>query len=178
MFGKSYRFIFSIMLLISFRAMGATNTMFDKYENQLALHINQSIKSKLEDLYTFTLQYSQPNELFRLSGRRNFEVIAVTGGRKNGVDYSQYSQIITGLSQDVYFSIPEYFYFGAGLGIYIKAKRTDRIDSNFTFGEKLFVGYRFAHMNIELLARHFSNGSITDKNSGQNFVGLAILCNF
>ncbi|HFE6488298.1 acyloxyacyl hydrolase [Salmonella enterica] len=71
-------------------------------------------------------------------------------------------------------------YTGIGLGAYIKSKSRDdmRVNSAFTFGEKAFLGWNFGAFSTEAYIRHFSNGSLTDKNSGHNFVGASISYNF
>ncbi|MDR0407180.1 MAG: acyloxyacyl hydrolase [Holosporales bacterium] len=185
---KFYKLIFSVTFLIMSFANGAPNTIFDKYENQFVFHVSQSIKKgkldskqdRFETLYNLMLQYSQPNDCFRLFGRRNFEIIAFIGGQAKKVNYSKYNQMLMGISQDIYFPIAEHFYFGAGLGGYIKTKVTDRISSIVTFGEKFFIGYQFNDKRIitELYIKHFSNGKLTPINKGQNFVGFAMLYNF
>ena len=54
-----------------------------------------------------------------------------------------------------------------------KSESTDIISSKFTFGERLGLGTNIGVMNLEAYIRHFSNGTLTDKNSGQSFVGLS-----
>ncbi|EDW5994053.1 acyloxyacyl hydrolase [Salmonella enterica subsp. salamae] len=72
------------------------------------------------------------------------------------------------------------FYTGVSLGAYIKSKSHDdmRVDSAFIFGEKAFLGWNFGSFATEAYIRHFSNGALTDKNSGHNFVGAAVSYNF
>lgn len=134
---------------------------------------------KPENLYMFLLQYSQLNPLFRLKGRGNFEMVFLKGFKSSDTNYSQYDQLIVGLSQDILLPLPlEHFYVGAGLGAYIKQKATARIGSAFTFGQKYFAGYNFKRFNFELFIKHFSNGGLTKINKGQNFIGMAFTYNF
>ncbi|NYZ67477.1 acyloxyacyl hydrolase [Endozoicomonas sp. SM1973] len=80
-----------------------------------------------------------------------------------------------GISKDVALLSGTNAYLTLGLGAYIKDNDTNRIGSKFTFGERLAVGYRFNNgVALELYARHFSNGSLTKENSGQNFAGLSV----
>ncbi|EDI7678629.1 acyloxyacyl hydrolase [Salmonella enterica] len=85
-----------------------------------------------------------------------------------------------GISKDVALVHFAGIYTGIGLGAYIKSKSRDdmRVNSAFTFGEKAFLGWNFGAFSTEAYIRHFSNGSLTDKNSGHNFVGASISCNF
>ena len=117
------------------------------------------------------LQYSQSDEIFRLNGKRNFEIISWFTFSNN--EFSKYNQTFIGMSQDVIFNISKNIYFGGGLGMYIKDKKTDRIGSQFTFGQSYFIGYNIKNtVELELIVRHFSNGGLTEINHGQNFIGL------
>ena len=95
-------------------------------------------------------------------------------------DAQKYSQdIILGISEDAIVFHTQRFYIGATLGAYIKSQKTDRISSKFTFGQKFFIGLKFLQNSaMELYVRHFSNGSLTELNSGQNFMGLSYTINF
>ena len=126
-----------------------------------------------EEMYMLVLQYSQPDEIFRLNGKRNFEIISWFTFSNN--EFSKYNQTFIGISQDVIFNISKNIYFGGGLGMYIKDKKTDRIGSQFTFGQSYFIGYNIKNtVELELIVRHFSNGGLTEINHGQNFIGLKI----
>ncbi len=125
-----------------------------------------------EDLGEIELQYSQPSEFFRLPARSSVHLIQIIGEDK--------TQPAFGLMQEFLF-IPnlERFYAGLGLGIYMKERANDgRIDSRFTFGERLFLGYHFDSMTLELYWRHFSNGDLTPINTAYNFFGLGTVWNF
>jgi hypothetical protein len=127
------------------------------------------VSARLESLYIVNLSYSQPNDFFRLEGRQNFELVKFA---------DRYDLYLAGLSQDVINSIYRKSFVGLGLGIFIANKTTDRVGSNFTFSEKVFLGFRFGNQVVELLYRHFSNGSVTNENSGFDFVGLTLSQNF
>lgn len=145
---------------------------FSGQQNQLQIAAGVSSRSDgFEDFYSFNVQYSQPNRFFRLPGRINAEVGA-------GFGEDDYKQRIAGLSQDLLYSFNDRFYAGVGLGGYIKSKQTDRIESKYTFGERAFVGYSMEQGAVELYIRHYSNGSVTTGNAGQNFVGLAYSWHF
>ena len=146
----------------------------------IMIHGGLSAKSgRTEELGYGSLTYNQPTIFFRTPSRRNLE-IGYMAGRTDGkdddgnpVDYSQYNQIVFGASQDIVLGWKD-LYFTVGLGAYIKSKATNRIGSKFTFGQRAGIGTNFSGKNIEIFGRHFSNGGLTDDNSGQNFVGLSL----
>lgn len=153
------------------------DNVFSGNENQISLSIGASTRSDtIEDLYAFNFQYSQPNSFFNLPGRLNAEL----GGFFSGdSELEQYNLGIAGLSQDILHSFGDQFYVGVGLGGYIKSESTNRVSSKFTFGEKVFLGYNLnENSNVEVFVRHYSNGTITEFNSGQNFAGLSLTYNY
>lgn len=128
-----------------------------------------------------------PAIFFFLQARNNLEL----GGFKakgsddcskhsGSVPCNKYNQGVLGISKDVALVHFAGIYTGIGLGAYIKSKSRDdmRVNSAFTFGEKTFLGWNFGAFSTEAYIRHFSNGSLTDKNSGHNFVGASISYNF
>ena len=129
--------------------------------------------------------YSQKSSFFKVPARLNLEFTFFNGikdgtvQRPNGTwhsrDYSVYNQLAAGVSQDLILGW-KHFYYAPGLGIYMKAKNKtdDRISSRLHFGVRNAVGTNIGALNAEIFFRHFSNGSITDQNSGQNFVGVAL----
>lgn len=133
------------------------------------------IHGRPESLYFFSLHYSQPDTNFRLPGRRNLELIALRG---TGKDMKRYSQRALGASWDTVLLHGEQFYLGFSVGVYLKDKIDDRINAQFTFGEKFFLGYRFPRLNLEFFLRHFSTGYLTTINRGYNFVGVAAALNY
>lgn len=161
-----------------------SNPMFGNQQNQFGLYAGGStgtgavsrMGSTLqvqEDLGVVELQYAQPSTFFRLPARSSIHLAQIMGQDK--------TQTVFGLMQE-FLLLPnfEHVYAGLGLGIYIKERSTDgRVDSAFTFGEKLFLGYRFdSDYCLELYWRHFSNGDITPVNAAYNFVGLGLIKNF
>jgi len=152
------------------------NPAFCGKKNQASFHFGQSMRGNLENLFFFGLDYSQPDEFFRLPGRINVEFMTQRGVG----ELSQYNQnIIFGFSQDLISPALWRLYGGINLGIYIKSQTTERISSRFTFGERAFLGFRVIDaLVLELFYRHFSNGDLTDVNAGQNFMGLSAMWNF
>lgn len=172
-----------VSLLLPFTACAEDkrpNVFFGDKENQIRLTVGQSLSSGVEDLYTTSLIYSQPGTFFRLPSRNNLEIGGFKGKKASdpNTDLSQYNLTYLGLSKDVQLFHIDNFYVALGLGGYIKSERTHRISSKFTFGQTATLGYNADPFVIEIHARHFSNGSLTDKNAGQSFYGLAIGSNF
>ena len=168
----------SVMALVAANsaAYGATNYVFGDYKNQMSGHIGVSMRSRFEALYTAEIQYSQPTTFFRMAARQNLEFITARGSG-NRTKYNQPG--ILGVSQDAFLFQNPRLYVGAGLGAYIKSRATDRISSKFTFGEKLFLGVKLSdNTAAEVFVRHFSNGRLTDDNTGQNFLGMSLSYNF
>ena len=153
------------------------NPAFAGSNNQVSMHFGVSAYGeRFEGLFLTGVQYSQPNVFFRIHGRRSVELMTARGGG----ELSRYSQLmIFGFTQDALLPISGPVYTGINLGIYIKSNATDRISSKFTFGEKLFLGIGiFNGVVLELYGRHFSNGTLTEINSGQNFAGVSVIKNF
>ena len=153
-----------------------TNILFGDAKHQISVHGGVSLRHQFENLYMLEIQYSQANTFFGLDARQNIELITARGFG----DAQKYSQdIILGISEDAIIFHTQRFYIGATLGAYIKSQTTDRISSKFTFGQKLFIGIKFLKNSaIEIFVRHFSNGTLTEQNSGQNFMGLSYTINF
>ena len=175
------------LMLSSFSVIASDNALIGG-DNQLTVSAGQSIRSDFdtENLYMGSIVYSQPSTFFRIPAKINLEGIYIKGkdafsGKKVGDDLyprelklSDYNMGMIGISQDVQLFNLGGFYSSVGLGAYLKSERTERISSKFTFGEKVTLGYQFSNVNVELYARHFSNGTLTDKNAGQNFYGLSL----
>ena len=176
------------MMLFSSSVFSSDNALIGD-RNQLTISAGQSVRSGFatENLYMGSIAYSQPSTFFRIPAKMNMEVIYLAGkdasdDKKVGDDLyprdlklSDYDMGMIGISQDIQLFNLNGFYSSLGLGGYLKSESTDRISSKFTFGEKVTVGYQFnSTVNLELYARHFSNGTLTDKNAGQNFYGLSL----
>jgi len=157
----------------------SNNAIFGEFQNQILISSGQSIRSgfEVEDLFTASAAYSQPSDFFRIPGR-----ITLEAGRFEGRDkvdnFSQYDLNFLGISQDFQIFSIGGLYSTLGLGGYIKSETTNRISSKFTFGQKFAIGYNFGSVSLETYIRHFSNGTLTEYNSGQNFYGLSLGYNF
>lgn len=176
-------------LMLSSCSVFADNNALIGARNQLSISMGQSVRSgfDIENLYMGSIVYSQPSTFFRIPAKINFEGIYIKGkdassGKKVGANLypkeltlSDYNMGMLGISQDIQLFNIGGIYSSVGLGGYLKSKSTERVSSKFTFGEKVTLGYQFSNnVNLELYARHFSNGTLTDKNSGQNFYGLTL----
>lgn len=161
-------------------------------KHQISHSSGISFRSKgVENLYSLMGQYSVPRTFFTFSARNNLEFGGMVGKKNRGhrMDCSsdgssaactQFNQAMLGISKDVVLFSVHHLYVGVGLGGYLKSKADsdERINSLFTFGEKFFLGYNWGTINTELYVRHFSNASLTNKNSGYNFAGAAVSYNF
>lgn len=189
------KIIYLILALISSSAVANDkNAMFgDGNSYQVSFSSGISTRShRLEILYSVMTQYSALGTFFFLPARTNLEVGGVMGQRDNkgnrmncslhsgSVPCDSYNQAMLGLSKDVSLLSAYNLYLGIGLGAYIKSKSygDERVNSAFTFGEKAFLGYNWGAVSTEVFIRHFSNGSLTNKNLGHNFVGMALGLNF
>ncbi|MDX8924084.1 lipid A 3-O-deacylase PagL [Salmonella enterica] len=183
------RIFIYILLLCAFACSANDNVFFGKgNKHQISFAGGERIRrGGVEHLYTAFLTYSEPSDFFFLQARNNLEL----GGFKakgnddcskhsGSVPCNKYNQGVLGISKDVALVHFAGIYTGIGLGAYIKSKSRDdmRVNSAFTFGEKAFLGWNFGAFSTEAYIRHFSNGSLTDKNSGHNFVGASISYNF
>lgn len=118
----------------------------------------------------FMLQYSQPMELFRLPARINLNAAQNIAYR--GSDGLSFFGL--GLSIDAAILQWRNFYFGAGLGPYMRNRRDRYVSSRLVFGEKVFIGMRINECwHAEIFTIHFSNGDFTATNRGFNFAGLS-----
>ena len=133
----------------------------------------------VENQYQVLFIYSQPNRFFRLHGRLNVEVGGFFGfyDKKVGQDLGALNLAFAGVSEDILLPLfvgesSGNLYFGVGIGAYIKSKGESRVISNFTFGERAFVGYLLDSFSVEIFIKHFSNGTLANPNKGHNFFGL------
>ncbi len=167
-----------IILLLTLLTTPAypNNPLFNNYTNQITMQTGKSIRSTSEHLYQLTIQYSQPNTFFRLNAKQTIELTTIQGINET----TQYNQpIMAGISEEVNVLHLYNIYLTLSLGAYIKANKTTRINSKFTFGQKIALITILNHnYNLEVFLRHLSNGSLTELNSGQNFMGIAVSRNF
>lgn len=183
------RFITCTLFLCS---VALANPMFGDYENQFSLNLGHSVRdfNKLEKLYYGDITYSQPTKFFRWHARRNIELGGFVGqdcntdkcNSSNGYpstdELSQYDLVLFGLSGDVILFVINGIYGNIRLGAYIRSRDTNRISSAFSFGERLGIGYTYDTFTYEIFYRHFSNGTLTSQNAGQDFYGITIGYNF
>jgi len=172
----SVLYIFLLCLCAAQAKEPRSNPAFGGRDNQISAHFGVSARGQIEELYLGGAQYSQPNRFFRIPGRQSIELMTAHGSG----ELSRYNQaLIFGFAQDAVFPLFGPVYAGINLGIYIKSATTDRISSRFTFGERVFLGADiYEDYRLELYGRHFSNGTLTEKNGGQNFLGLSVMRNF
>lgn len=142
-----------------------------------------------KDIQTITISYSQPNTFFRLDGRRNIHAAYIWGVStgagtlkklvKAGFsDHNRISEFAIGLTQDVALLKNERWYFGSGVGPYVKQYKDDWGSGRFMFGIRAFTGYSFGSFNVEFILNHFSNGHTTELNKGLNSMGLGLVYSF
>lgn len=172
------------------------NILFRNKQNQLMVFSgisfkNGSIESFKENgktKYNLTyggIAYAQSASFLKIPGRLNVE-LSFFNGREHGKvkqsngtyknkNFARYDQIAGGISYDFILGWKN-VYFAPGLGVYMKTKNADddRISSRLHFGVRSAVGVVVKGYNMEFFVRHFSNGSVTAQNSGQNFIGLAV----
>ncbi|PAF43248.1 hypothetical protein BJI48_05645 [Helicobacter sp. 11S02596-1] len=91
------------------------------------------------------------------------------------LDGIAYNQVGIGVAQEVLTPTWCHMALGVSLGIYIRNHRDERIGSNFTFGERLFLSIDTKRLVYEIFARHYSNGALATPNAGYTSVGLSLL---
>lgn len=151
------------------------NSIFPREEidNSIRIEFSSSLSANRR-YFNANLIYAQPNRIFKLPGRLNFEI----GGFFTPTNQIHtYNFAIIGISQDVIFPLyPSNFgnlFFGVGIGLYLKSKIDDRVGSAITFGERFFFGYMIKGYDIELYYKHYSNGTIETPNSGHDLWGIS-----
>lgn len=154
------------------------NPIFDEFQlstqNSIRLEFASSLSPKRRYFNT-NLIYAQPNRIFKLPGRINFEIGGVFSSPNQKISYNF---AMVGISQDLVLPIyPSEFgnlFLGVGIGLYIKSEIDDRVGSKVTFGERFFLGYVFKGFEIEIYYKHYSNGTLENPNSGHDFGGLSL----
>ncbi|MDR2770324.1 MAG: acyloxyacyl hydrolase [Rickettsiales bacterium] len=132
---------------------------------------------RFEGFEYFELSYGQPSEFFRLPARLNVHAGYLADHRDRPV--REKSHLLAGISWDAVLLRYCGFYFGMGIGAFIKEFADEQQDSQFNFGEKAFIGYRFdGGYNAEFSTRHFSNGDLTPGNGSYNFAGITFAVSF
>ena len=121
------------------------------------------------------LQYSQPIQFLRLPGRVNIHLLQNMAYQHN--DGASFGAV--GVSWDIILASICGWYFGAGIGPYMRDSGDKYVESRLVFGERLFVGKNITHhMRAEIFTQHFSNGDFTNINRGFNFLGVGVNYSF
>ncbi len=164
------------------------NPMFGQNtQNSIGIHIGQSTghgdlghlvlpwEWKFGPMTAVMLQYSQPIQILRLPARINIHALQNFAYR--GADGASFGAI--GISWDIAFLSWCGWYFGAGLGPYMRDSGDQYVESRLVFGERVFIGKRINNRtSAEIFTLHFSNGDFTHTNHGFNFLGLALNYSF
>lgn len=180
---KKYFLMFCMLNALSVPALADNNVMFGDKINSMTFYLAQSVDSgtlfKLiqPGLWDFApqtfamLQYSQPITFFRLDSRLNLNV-AQNFGYKSSSGLSFFAM---GISVDTALLQYDGWYFGLGIGPYMRDNRDRWVESRLVFGEKVFIGKNInENWHAELFTIHFSNGNFTPANEGFNFAGLSV----
>lgn len=136
------------------------------------------IQPGLWDINPMTLimaQYSQPMEIMRLDSRMNINMVQNIGyNSSKGLSF-----VALGVSWDVALLKWHGWYFGGGIGPYMRDSHDRYVSSRLVFGEKVFIGKNITNnIRTELFTLHFSNGDFTETNRGFNYVGLGVNYSF
>ena len=175
-----------LMTVLSFSAYA--NPMFaDNTQNNIGIYIAQSTGHgdlghlifpwdwKINPMTIIIAQYSQPINIFRLPGRIN---IGLMQNFAYNTDKGKSFGAI-GISWDVSLINWNGWYFGIGIGPYLRDSGDNYVESRLVFGERFFIGKNInKNIHAELFTQHFSNGDFTEINRGFNFLGLAINYSF
>ncbi len=178
--------LFSVFICSS--AFAAGNPMFaENTDNSISLHFAQGTGSgtllklvdpflwEIEPMTMLMAQYSQPMEIFRLPSRMNLSYVQnFAYHHTHGLSF-----MAIGISWDVAIINWHGFYFGIGIGPYMRDSKDEYVESRLVFGEKVFLGKNISdRWRAELFTQHFSNGDFTEINHGFNYTGLAINYSF
>ncbi|MDR0726446.1 MAG: acyloxyacyl hydrolase [Rickettsiales bacterium] len=169
-------------------AIAANSPFFGKgHENSIAIYaaqgtgggtmfkLIQPVLWDFEPMTALMVQYSQPLKIFRLPARQSLHFVQnLSYESDRGLSF-----FAAGISWDVALLNWNGFYFGTGLGPYMRDSRDRRVESRLVFGEKVFIGKNINdRWRAEIFTLHFSNGNFTSVNDGFNYAGLAISCSF
>lgn len=170
-----YQLLFLGLLVTVSRPVAAydLNPMFGDYHSQIGVYGGYAVGGTAPEHFNGygLVQYSQPMSIFRLPGRRN-----IHAGYVNSRSDPWY---MAGGSLDVALLSTNRTWFGIGIGANYRNTDTAGMNSRLIFGERVFIGYRMTdNFNLEIYAQHYSNGDLSEKNKGYNFIGLAGFVNF
>ena len=172
-----------MLILLVLPTFADTNVMFGDKINSMTLYAAQGtgsgsllklIQPGLWDFNPQTLlmaQYSQPMKFFRLDSRINVNVV------QNIVYKSSHGLGFFGMGVSIDSALLQYdnWYFGIGIGPYMRDNMDRWVESRLVFGEKVFIGKNInENWNFEIFTIHFSNGNFTPLNEGFNFAGMSI----
>lgn len=170
-------------LALTLPASATSNIFFGEKINSVTIYGAQSagsgtllklIQPGLWDVspQTFIMaQYSQPITFFRLDSRLNLNV-----GQNFGYNSSQ-GLSFSGIGISVDTALLQYndWYFGIGIGPFMRDNMDRWVESRLVFQEKVFIGKNInENWNFEIFTVHFSNGNFTPANEGFNFFGLGV----
>ncbi len=186
---KKLSFLFLTFLYASTAvAEESYNPFFDQFDRQIAFHTGLGVNnpflfpppSQFVPFSLFHLQYSIPSDFFGFPSRRSANIAMTVGyGDKYGWEWDEYNRPIFWLSEDVSIFSYQDFYLGAGFGLGLQGKNSERINSTFVLSSKAFAGYKLSdNYNIEIFVIHFSNGNTSYNNQAYGFYGLGISYNF
>lgn len=164
-------------------AFAKNNVFFGDKDNSITLYAAQSTGSgsllkliypgqwEISPQTLFMAQYSQPIQFFRLDSRLNLNVVQnLAYNSSKGLSFAG-----IGISIDSALLQHDGWYFGIGIGPYMRDYMDYWVESRLVFGEKVFIGKNIGkNWHAELFTIHFSNGNFTPINLGFNFAGFSI----
>lgn len=172
-----------LLFVLTVPAVADSNIFFGDKINAITVYSAQStgsgsllklIQPGIWDVspQTFLMaQYSQPMKFFRLDSRLNLN-IGQNIGYKSSSGLSFFGM---GISIDSALLQYDDWYFGIGIGPFMRDNMDRWVESRLVFEEKVFIGKNFKNdWHFEIFTVHFSNGNFTDKNAGFNFFGCGI----
>lgn len=180
--------IITMAVMAQTPVFAAHNPMFGDLDgNSITLNIAQSTGShNIRKLVWFPdweispqtlvmVSYAQPMQILRMPSRMNISVVQnIAYESSKGLSF-----IGVGASWDIALLQYRGFYMGIGIGPYYRDNRDRWVSSRLMFGEKVFLGKNISdNWRAELFTIHFSNGDLTETNSGFNFVGIGINYSF
>ena len=179
------RKIFFFFFLFLCSAANAAHPIFGDYQNSFRAEGFRTTDFWSDGAGHLMLTYSQPSTWWRLEGRRNVHIMRFVGRTRGahpmylreqlGVSTgNSIAQWAIGYSHDIIFWQPRNFFFGAGIGGFVKEQKNDFGGSRWMWGERIFIGYRAGRMHFEFALTHYSNGRMHKFNHGVNSFGFGI----
>jgi len=176
-----------LLTILSASPIYANPLFYSDTQNSLGIYISQSsgfgnlghlispFEWNITPMSNIMLQYSQPIKILRLPARINLHLLQNIAYRStNGASFGA-----VGISWDIALFNWCDWYFGIGIGPYMRDSGDQYVQSRLVFGEKVFIGTKIAkHLNAEFFTLHFSNGDFTDTNRGINYIGFGLNYSF